>query len=592
MQKAIDLMIASLLVLLLWQPTSWMASGCVIYQSKFCGNVTQYYPVPQSLSGSGDLGYEIYDAALEGLGFSNLTFLGPLLFPACYELMLKYVCGSYFPGCDASQDEIPICLDICTNFVNQCTSILESQNLTSLIPNCTSEFTNDAGCTMLEDLPPLNYSDIECPGFLLNNIHPDLDLWNCPGACCIPCPASVYLYPEGVFFTGLAVVGAFNCICSVLCFSVGFVYLLIPAKRVYPNSLIIHLAFSVGLVLLTSWINVYVGSKETVCIDDIMEAAPGVDHPPCVAQGVIFFYGLWAACLWFFWICCNVFLIIFFRYDERRYAPWIAPAICWSIPWIPIGFLLGQKQIGVQFSPSCGVPDDTVANDAFFIPISFILFPSLFLTLIVCFKVYLLTRNTKKSFRSILKINSRPLVFSFLATSAFIAFWLYFEVAPENLTAWVEDWFLCVAFGGTQTECSKISTPYLPKMGLIVFIYLLLPFVGIVTFLLFGVKKDVGKGLLGLFGIRIFENFTDGYSVSQTHGSSKLSVKDTEEDVARKDKLKEMVNGRPANEVQLEQKQKELQKQLTAGEEERKADEIKQETGNEDLEKQGTRDDI
>jgi len=191
-----------------------------------------------------------------------------------------------------------------------------------------------------------------------------------------------------------------------------------------------------------------------------------------------------------------------------------------------------------------------------------------------------------------LKINSRPLVFSFLATSAFIAFWLYFEVAPENLTAWVEDWFLCVAFGGTQTECSKISTPYLPKMGLIVFIYLLLPFVGIVTFLLFGVKKDVGKGLLGLFGIRIFENFTDGYSVSQTHGSSKLSVKDTEEDVARKDKLKEMVNGRPANEVQLEQKQKELQKQLTAGEEERKADEIKQETGNEDLEKQGTRDDI
>jgi len=75
----------------------------------------------------------------------------------------------------------------------------------------------------------------------------------------------------------------------------------------------------------------------------------------------------------------------------------------------------------------------------------------------------------------IVGLQARPLLFSTYATGLFVGVWIYTE-SFSNTTFWVEDWLICLLYGGTQNSCAYIPQQYNPSLGSIFVTYVRLEF--------------------------------------------------------------------------------------------------------------------
>ena len=52
----------------------------------------------------------------------------------------------------------------------------------------------------------------------------------------------------------------------------------------------------------------------------------------------------------------------------------------------------------------------------------------------------------------------RPLLFVVYFNTVFLAYWIYYEVTPNENFGWLSSWFICVALGGGQNYCAESIT--------------------------------------------------------------------------------------------------------------------------------------
>ena len=52
----------------------------------------------------------------------------------------------------------------------------------------------------------------------------------------------------------------------------------------------------------------------------------------------------------------------------------------------------------------------------------------------------------------------RPLLFVVYCNTVFLAYWIYYEVTPNENFGWLSSWFICVALGGGQNYCAESIT--------------------------------------------------------------------------------------------------------------------------------------
>lgn len=140
------------------------------------------------------------------------------------------------------------------------------------------------------------------------------------------------------------------------------------------------------------------------------------------------------------------------------------------------------------------------------IPLACIIWPSTVLNFHVLFKIFLVGRRRNAQFRTILRLQIRPLLFCLTCLSIFMFFWLHDQAVfshnanIEPNAPWVPAWFNCTYHGGGQDFCAEnYSMPYLFSAGLYTVSEGLVAIIGIIIFLFFGLKKDLLYGVLNVF---------------------------------------------------------------------------------------------
>ena len=365
-------------------------------------------------------------------------------------------------------------------------------------PSCAT-LNNDAGCTNLSNVGPLDRSNVSCPAPLIR--RPDnITRETCPGdLCCLPCPLAQSFYPEGQLLSGFRGLNIWTLICSLFDLAIVIAYLLVPTKRSFPQNIMLFMALAMFIVYIgIGWVGRFVPIDEILCLNSVDASVPGQSLPLCSFQGSLMVFGLFSSAMWFSILCINVFLIVVLNVSIPNYVQCIYHAAAWGLPLISLIVVNVAHQLGTDISPICGVPNTNWQNDAFFIPIAIFIFPAFLLNLTVYIRVTIVARRVKKSIFEILQINLRPLFFASYAISVVIFFWVYLQVPEPPLSAWANEWFTCIALGLGQDYCSSISLPNVNAIGLVGAVYALIGSVGFVGFLVFVLRRDIFLHIGGL----------------------------------------------------------------------------------------------
>lgn len=348
---------------------------------------------------------------------------------------------------------------------------------------------------------------------------------NCPGACCAPCPGIDNFYPENKVANLFLFLEIFALIMAILILIIVVTYCVIPAKRHFPQNMIMQMAIATVIGYFGFIIPLFVGRQRVLCLNGVDEAMAGTNHPACVIQAFMIFYGMISACFWFLSIAANIFQIIFIDINVHWVMAWIYPALSWGLPWVFIIPAFTGHYFGVNFTPFCSIPDSPIENLLLYLPLALGIFPAFILINAILFRVYWLTRRTKKSVQSFLKLQFRPLLFGTYAIIIFITFWIYFQTTENPTESWSKEWFLCLAEGKGQNYCASIPDKSLyPISGVVIVLFFILT-VGIVIFIAFGLKPD------NLEGWKVFFGHDAGFEDSKIHRSNLSKTAEMEVEV-------------------------------------------------------------
>ena len=79
------------------------SSSCQSFSSNICNDVIDSYWSGQVY---GDLVVlEVTEIELESEA-GNMTIIGPILAPDCFQLLKRFVCGNYFPECSSTNSSM------------------------------------------------------------------------------------------------------------------------------------------------------------------------------------------------------------------------------------------------------------------------------------------------------------------------------------------------------------------------------------------------------------------------------------------------------------------------------------------------------
>jgi len=421
--------------------------------------------------------------------------------------------------CCSRLDKVPVCQSLCIEFNATCGSYLSAYPaLVQYLPACPTEPT--VNCTTVEGVPPIDFDAIVCPAPLIKSNNRSIVRDNCPGGtCCIPCPLTYSFFKTNYISNIFDMLFSFIFVFSIFTLVTVISYLIHPQKRRFPQSLIPSMAFAMFISMIGSWISIFVGKENVGCNSQWDVAAPGDANSACIASTVFLIYGILASILWFGTLSFNVLLVIVLRLDVPYWVQFVYHTLCWGLPIIPVCIMRFENSMGGATYPGCGVENTALDTDGFLIPSSVVLFPAFLMNLVVFGYVWWIARQTAKSFRAILKLQMRPLMFSTYATTVFIIYWIYFNVETNPPTTWLDDWITCVALGNGQDYCSSI--PKIENLGSFVAVYIIASTVGLMVFCVFVLKRDILNGWRS--ALRLTELESEGiYATTKAQSQSQF----------------------------------------------------------------------
>ncbi|CAJ0639509.1 13094_t:CDS:2 [Entrophospora sp. SA101] len=90
----------------------------------------------------------------------------------------------------------------------------------------------------------------------------------CVGGCCVKCPQTYSVYPDGWLEKGFAVTQSFRVVSAVLALIMSISYILLPGKRTHPGLLILFT--SIAIFIFSSLVFFSIGDpKKIQCVNDI-----------------------------------------------------------------------------------------------------------------------------------------------------------------------------------------------------------------------------------------------------------------------------------------------------------------------------------
>jgi len=497
-------------------------SSCISFNSAICGDVINSYD--SKLVATSQVVASITETLLTERGFANLTIIGPIAFPKCYEVARNFICGYSFPECDSNEQPVKVCQGLCDEFLSTCGEYITLLGLEDSVPSCSNLPTTN--CSFISSAPKLDYESIVCPSPLTRNPNPGETSETCPGGvCCLPCPFVKNFLREGDylrlynFIRYLVLTFFFFSLINFLS------YVVIPEKRKFPQNMIGSMFFSLSVASFFPWIMIFYQPEEIFCRSEIQTASVGFTTDPCFAVGYTFIFGSLSAISWSFCFSLNIFLMVVFMADTSK-LNYFYHGLSWGLPTIVTIILASYRQFATYIAPICAIPNDNWSLATFHIPSALLLFPAFVMNVVVFVKVIQVSMKLKRSIIYILKLQFRPFLFSCYAIVIFIYNWIYVRASGQNLDEWLGSWFLCVAMGYGQNECSKISQPSI-GIPTIYAVYFLVASINLVGFLLFVLKPDVINGWVYILTGKInFLTFKET-SVSSSNGKSQIAITET-----------------------------------------------------------------
>ncbi|KAI9359320.1 hypothetical protein DFJ73DRAFT_793863 [Zopfochytrium polystomum] len=468
--------------------------------------------------------------------------------PDCYSALITLACVEAFPLCLNGTTQLP-CISTCQAAVSLCEPHFASIGAIALLNELTEGCQSDSAELLPEQecftqkSVGVAYSkglgrraaagakaETKCPAFFLpapsatfantsNNCDP-------ASGCCIPCPSQAYFYPVGAFNRIVDAALILNMSSAGLACYVLLSWALLPGRRSHPSDIVLH--FSISVVLWMAGQGFTAGNPRRIqCADDVT-LANAQNNPVCAAMGAYLVYITQASILWSAYMVFNVHLTIVWRSNflERYKVPGII--ICWGLPATLTGLVFALSTVDASAGVACFV-SPAKANLLYFTGMMVFVIPSVLVTVYTVVWISFKARgwkgqsasggsnpssnavddlkpiSSRKQLMMVLKSNWRSLLFGIAFLITFVTYFTFFNlfVIPtanfSSATPFIQQWQACVVktFTATQdvataqNECAAQVAGNVPSLAALVAAAITTGFVGIWTFLIFGVNSTL-----------------------------------------------------------------------------------------------------
>ncbi|CAG8441012.1 6953_t:CDS:2 [Diversispora eburnea] len=415
---------------------------------------------------------------------------------ASISLPCKSTCEKVQTECLNSQDKVVLSY-IKTSFLfpKNCNIIPQESSLNISYPksNCNQEEEINFAPRCF---PPL----VEDTLFTKNNSQ-SLNSDFCGAGCCLPCPQSYFLYPEGYMDKGFLVTQIIRAISSLAAFIVMVSYIILPGKRNYPNSLILFA--SVSIFLYSSVVFFSIGDPRKIqCVG--VNHSTQINNNLCAVQGALLIFATHATAIWVGIIILNLHLYTVWNLNFLSNKQIWLNCLGWGVPLFLTVMALISQSVNYQFGTLCLVKRST-SGVILFYPLAVIVVPSFIIHIITFLHIAKATQRSRRSRKIVsnfselishkkhvlqaVKIQWRALLLAIILVGTVTFYWLFYFVELSRFTSpnksFESEWVQCIQSGGGQNECSKISQRDMPSFGLLITTELVAGLIGIWLFILF-----------------------------------------------------------------------------------------------------------
>nr|CAG8508294.1 8148_t:CDS:2 [Entrophospora candida] len=351
----------------------------------------------------------------------------------------------------------------------------------------------------------------------------------CVGGCCVKCPQTYSVYPDGWLEKGFMVTQSFRVVSAVLALIMSISYILLPGKRTHPGLLILFT--SIAIFIFSSLVFFSIGDpKKIQCVNDI-DPSTQSNNILCAIQGALIIFASFATTMWVGIIIVNLHIHTVWSSNcvGKRYI--ILHLLGWGIPAFFTVIALATSSVNYEFATLCFIKEEN-ASRAFFYPLAVIVIPIFFIHMATFFHIarmsqrptisrsednsnndnsggndtnsnkknsihlkrsnIVLTRADRRDVLQAVKIQWRALLLSIILVLTVIFYWIFYFIelnriasGPDN-SDFKDKWIQCIQSGNGQDNCYyEVSLDRMPPYGLLMLVELLPSLIGIWLFVIF-----------------------------------------------------------------------------------------------------------
>ncbi|CAJ0764344.1 23516_t:CDS:2, partial [Entrophospora sp. SA101] len=178
----------------------------------------------------------------------------------------------------------------------------------------------------------------------------------CVGGCCVKCPQTYSVYPDGWLEKGFAVTQSFRVVSAVLALIMSISYILLPGKRTHPGLLILFT--SIAIFIFSSLVFFSIGDpKKIQCVNDI-DPSTQSNNILCAIQGALIIFASFATTMWVGIIIVNLHIHTVWSSNcvGKRYI--ILHLLGWGIPAFFTVIALATSSVNYEFATLCFIKEE------------------------------------------------------------------------------------------------------------------------------------------------------------------------------------------------------------------------------------------
>ncbi|KAJ3229286.1 hypothetical protein HDU78_009152 [Chytriomyces hyalinus] len=317
----------------------------------------------------------------------------------CVSAFLEWTCYSVYPSCKQDDLDQVACKSVCDDAVTKCAAMFALFGKSSALPDCSKPIQNlnvayssEKTClgyksalpkVEVESPPP---PPVKCPSFLIKNpayndsdpgkVLPSVLGQTCTGPCCVPCPLIHQFYEEEANDAVSTIILIISIISFVLASFILLSFIVFPAKRAFPHSLIVVFTLS-AFGLHATQLASLVDPTRVTCIDRITEASQK-NSSACAVEGFLLIFFAISLTTWISVFMLNLHMALVWKSDliqRHIYAISAVAVLVCLVPPVALSAANAIASIGI----TCMFDADHAVTH-YFIPVGLVGIPGSLLT--------------------------------------------------------------------------------------------------------------------------------------------------------------------------------------------------------------------